>query len=111
MLAGVLAIAQQLFCELSVFAGGFTLAAAEDVCGPPAVDGIAALADQSLLTRDAGRFAMLETIREHALERLGQSGALDSVRTRHARAYGEALRLAPGGAPAARVPGVPHDAQ
>ena len=65
-----------------MFAGGFTLEAAEAVCGPDALDGIAALADHSLLTRDADRrFGMLETVREYALERL-RGRTLDAVRDR-----------------------------
>ncbi|RKQ87271.1 putative ATPase [Solirubrobacter pauli] len=76
--------AQRLFRELGVFSGGFTLAAAEAVCGPQALDGIAALADHSLLTPADGRFAMLETVREYALEQLGDD---QDVRDRHARAY------------------------
>ena len=71
-----------------VFAGGFTLEAAELVCGPEALDGIAALADHSLLRRDGERFAMLETIREFALEQLADD---DAVRDRHARAYAALL--------------------
>ncbi|HET6551290.1 MAG TPA: tetratricopeptide repeat protein, partial [Solirubrobacter sp.] len=82
---------RRLFAELGVFAGGFTLAAAEAVCGPQALDGIAALADHSLLTRGGGRFGMLETVREYALERLDECGALDAVRDRHARAFAELL--------------------
>ena len=71
-----------------MFAGGFTLEAAEAVCGLEALDGIAALADHSLLTRADGRFGMLETVREYALEQLEDAGA---VRDRHARAYVELM--------------------
>jgi predicted ATPase/DNA-binding SARP family transcriptional activator len=81
--------AQHLFSQLGVFVGGFTLQAAEAVCGPDALDGIAALADHSLLTRDARRFGMLETVREFALEHLDDP---DDVRDRHARAYAELLQ-------------------
>jgi tetratricopeptide (TPR) repeat protein len=76
--------ARRLFARLGVFAGGFTLEAAELVCGPDALDGIAALADHSLLSRDGERFLMLETLREFALEQLP---AGDDVRDRHARAF------------------------
>ena len=71
--------AQALFARLGVFVGGFTLEAAEAVCGPDALDGIAALVEQSLVTRRAGRFGMLETVREYALDRLAHQGELEEV--------------------------------
>jgi predicted ATPase/DNA-binding SARP family transcriptional activator len=96
--------ARRLFSELGVFAGGFTLKAAEAVCGVGALDGIAALADQSLVTRDAGRFGMLETVREYALEQLTDAGELDAVRRRHARAF---AALTEGAESAMEGPGLP----
>jgi predicted ATPase/DNA-binding SARP family transcriptional activator len=78
-----------LFADLGVFVGGWTLEAAEAVCGPGALDGLATLTDQSLLTAADGRFAMLETVREYALERLAAEGAERDARRRHARAYAE----------------------
>jgi len=86
---------QVLFRRLAVFAGGFTLEATEAVAsgpGEPAVDpfeGIASLLDKSMLWQDAGRggesrFAMLETVREFALEQLMASGEEDAIRERHA---------------------------
>src|SRR4051812_22924918 len=75
--------ARQLFAQLGVFVGGFTLTAAETVCGPAALDGIAALADHSLLNRPDGRYAMLETVRDFAREKLEHA---DAVRDRHAQA-------------------------
>src|SRR4030095_9229384 len=73
---------QRLFRRLAVFAGGCTLAAAEaiDPDGAPAtLDLVAALVDRSLLqpvTADGGepRLAMLETIGEGALGRVGGGG-------------------------------------
>src|SRR5262249_46559394 len=58
---------QGLFARLAIFAGGFTLEAAEEVCDA-SIDGIASLVETSLLAqRDslAGdvRFSMLETVR------------------------------------------------
>ena len=86
---------QLLFRRLGVFAGGFTLAAAqaagsiEDAQGLDVLDSLAALVDQSLLRLldSAGgepRFGMLETIREYALEQLAHSGDAEMVRGGHA---------------------------
>jgi predicted ATPase len=61
---------QRLLAALSVFRGGWTLDAAEDVCDA-GVDLLQSLVDKSLVRRwESGRFGMLETIREFAAERL-----------------------------------------
>jgi predicted ATPase/RsiW-degrading membrane proteinase PrsW (M82 family) len=83
---------QRLLARLSVFSGGAPLRAAEFVCGDGVVDvveGIASLAEKSLVRRDVGtggvsRVEMLETIREFARERLDERGEADAVRRRHA---------------------------
>jgi predicted ATPase/Tfp pilus assembly protein PilF len=78
---------RRLYRALSVFAGGFSLDAAVELCGAE-IDTLGSLVDKSLLrTTDDGRFFMLETIREHAaelLERLGETERLGQV---HAAYY------------------------
>ncbi len=78
-----------LFARLAVFVGGWTGEAVEQVCGDTRA--LPRLADQSLITLGGPRGAMLETLREYALERLEESGTADELRRRHARCY---LRLA-----------------
>jgi tetratricopeptide (TPR) repeat protein len=85
--------ARALFAQLSVFAGGWTVEAAEAVCGPDALDGLSELADQSLVVRAGERFTMLGTLREYAAERLAERGDAVEAGRRHALAY---LRLAEG---------------
>ena len=90
---------QALFRRLSVFAGGCTLEAVEEVCGGD-LDTLGSLVDESLVRSDGERFAMLETIREYALEVLEASAR---GRRRPARARRALPRLAraaarPGGA-------------
>ena len=86
---------QALFRRLAVFAGGFALDAVEAVCNVSGdldvdvLDGVDSLAGKSLLREaaaaaDEPRFGMLETIREYALERLGESEEADTVGNRHA---------------------------
>lgn len=86
---------QQFFRQLSVFVGGFTLDAAEAVCGNGdralggILAGITSLVNQSLVRRvdsrnGEPRYRMLETIREFGTEQLAASGEQDLVRTRHA---------------------------
>ncbi|MEX1277982.1 MAG: hypothetical protein WEI16_02880, partial [Chloroflexota bacterium] len=88
---------QALFRRLAVFAGGWTLDAAEVVGRPgdialDTLEGHASLLDQSLIRRDEGvhgesRFTMLETIREYALEQLLASGERDELARRHAEHF------------------------
>ncbi|TIL30519.1 MAG: hypothetical protein E5Y82_31680 [Mesorhizobium sp.] len=82
-----------LLRRLSVFAGGFTLDAAEHVCTGDVVDRYAVLdllthlVDKSLVQADVddpeGRYRLLETIRFFAGARLAESGESDRIRERH----------------------------
>jgi predicted ATPase/DNA-binding XRE family transcriptional regulator len=92
-----------LFRRLSVFAGSWTLDAAESVGTPDhdfhVLDGVAALVDTSLLlpmgeTAGERRFRMLETLREYGRERLREHGELDIMRQRHATYYLELVECA-----------------
>jgi predicted ATPase/DNA-binding CsgD family transcriptional regulator len=85
---------QALFRNLSVFAGGFTLDAAERVSEAPSdplrvLDDIAFLVAQSLVQHvgesgAAPRYTMLETMREYAWEQLVEGGDVEEVRRQHA---------------------------
>ena len=90
--------AMRLLGVCSVFAGGAGLEIIETVCGAveiglPVLDGLAELVDHSLLRQvrspgsSAARYAMLETIREYAAERLAEMPEAERVRDAHATAF------------------------
>jgi predicted ATPase/DNA-binding SARP family transcriptional activator len=87
-----------LLARLAVFSGGCTVDAVESVCAENGTDVLAiftSLVDGSLLRRvGAGRFAMLETIREYALEQLEQTGEAQGLRRRHAEYFVELAETA-----------------
>lgn len=86
-----------IFRRLSVFAGGFTVDAAETVAAGDGVattdvlDLLARLVDKSLVLSDSStaeaRFRMLETIRQYARERLVDAGEAEAVHRRHRNWY------------------------
>ena len=89
---------QRLFQRLSVFAGSFTLEAAEFLCAAcndgteEVLTGVESLIDKSLLQQarqecDEPRFVMLETLREYSLEALAASGEEEITRLAHANYY------------------------
>ena len=90
-----------LLNRLSVFAGGFTLAAAEDVCdGPPlerdaVLDALDSLVAKSLVVaevrRGTTRYRLLETIRQFAEHSLHTTGETAMVQQRYAMHFLETL--------------------
>jgi DNA-binding CsgD family transcriptional regulator len=86
-----------LFRRLAVFLGGFDLDAAQAVAGADGVeryqvlDQLTLLVDKSLVaaenTSGTTRYRLLETVRQYALEKLGESGEADAVRSRHCDYY------------------------
>jgi predicted ATPase/class 3 adenylate cyclase len=83
---------RRLFAGMSVFVGGGSLEAIEEVCGQPlgddVLEGLGSLVDKSLLRQmivgEEPRFSQLRTIREYALERASEAGLGDELRARHA---------------------------
>jgi predicted ATPase/class 3 adenylate cyclase/DNA-binding NarL/FixJ family response regulator len=88
---------QALFRRLAAFLGGFDLEAAQTVAGGAEVqryqvlDQLTLLVDKSLVVaeniRGRTRYRLLETVRQYALEKLGESGEADAVRSRHRDYY------------------------
>jgi predicted ATPase/DNA-binding SARP family transcriptional activator len=90
---------QILLGRLSVFAGGWTLDAAEAICAGEQVEAgdvlqrLSQLVEKSLVqtwepeTGEERRFGMLETIREYGRERLEERGEASGIRRRHLEYY------------------------
>jgi predicted ATPase/class 3 adenylate cyclase len=74
--------AQQTFVRLGVFVGSFDVDAAEAVADASIHD-LEVLVESSLVRHADGRFSMLETIREFAVDRLELSNVATEVRNRH----------------------------
>jgi tetratricopeptide (TPR) repeat protein len=94
---------QQLLARLSVFRGGWSSEAADQVCRADDGD-VLALIEASLIRSEHDRLSMLETVREFTHKRLVESGELDDVRRRHAEYM---LALVEQGRPLARSPEEP----
>jgi predicted ATPase/class 3 adenylate cyclase/DNA-binding CsgD family transcriptional regulator len=81
---------QALFVRLGIFAGGWTIDAAQAISGPEPPDilpGLGRLFDRSLVYRapaddEEPRFTMLDTIRAYAREQLALRGERDAVERR-----------------------------
>jgi len=90
---------QSLYAHLGVFAGSFTMEAAQAiwftgnrVATTAIIELLASLIDKSMLQRQSSpngepRFSLLEVLREYALERLRASGQEESARRRHLQYY------------------------
>jgi len=84
---------QTLLCRISVFTGGWTLEAVEQVCSGydldtlDVLDLLMALVDKSLVSYDdqrgQSRYRLLETVRQYASERLLESAEGQTFRSRH----------------------------
>lgn len=84
---------RKLLCRVSVFAGGFTLDAAERVCGGDEVqpedilDLLARLVEKSLImvekTEREARYSLLEMVRQYSRDRLLESGDAELMGQRH----------------------------
>jgi predicted ATPase/DNA-binding SARP family transcriptional activator len=93
---------RDLLARLSVFAGGFTLDAVTNVCfggdEATAIDLVERLVDASLVVarEQSGRmrYALLETVRQYAAERLEATGKADTTRRAHARHYLQLVKSA-----------------
>lgn len=87
---------KQLLQAVTVFTDGWTLAAAVAICGDDAMDEYALLdllvrlVDKSLVTLEAetpdsaGRYVLLESVRQYGQEKLLQAGEADTLQARHA---------------------------
>ncbi len=85
---------RRLLRDLSVFAGGWTLEAAEEICGgsQDILDLLGQLVDKSLIVaaptmRGEMRYSMLEIVRQFAAARLSEAGESDEMRERHLAYY------------------------
>ncbi|MGD2078561.1 MAG: tetratricopeptide repeat protein, partial [Chloroflexota bacterium] len=93
---------RKLMRRLSVFASGWLLPAAEDVCSGKGIDKgevlglLAQLVDKSLVVTDLQkgiiRYRFLETIRQYAADRLEKAGEVDEFTEKHTQYYSKLAR-------------------
>ncbi len=95
---------RRLLRRLAVFAGGWALEAAEEICATDGtahvdvLDALTHLIDKSLLVAEtppsalqAARYRLLETIRQYGLERLEEADEAEATRDRHLDHYRAAV--------------------
>ena len=95
---------QKLFRFVSIFSGGWTLAAAETVCTDETIDAldvtdlVSSLVEKSLVVaeveQDSTRYRLLESTRVFSLEKLEQSGEREMLARKHAQWSAELADLA-----------------
>ncbi len=87
---------RRLLRRLSIFAGGWTVQAAEAVCAPAGddtdvLDGLTGLVGKSLVqaeqSRGRTRYRLLETVRQYSRDRLAETDETEAMRDRHRRFF------------------------
>jgi len=82
---------QSCFALLAVFRGGFSLEAAEALCGGEALEYLSELQERSLVleeeTEEGGRYRVLESLREYGSEKLAENGERTEAQQRHAEFF------------------------
>ena len=95
---------RRVLCDLSVFSGGWSLAAAEEVCSGDGVergdliDLLSHLVDKSLVVvedhgRGERRYRFLESVRQYGRDRLLEHSRAERVKTRHLGFFFDLVRL------------------